>query len=59
MIPKKIKIVLGNGIIATFFMGLFVFAAQEISFEIALKIFGFAFVGTAVIVVGVALAESD
>lgn len=56
---KKFKKVLGNGIIATFFMGLFVFAAQEISFEIALKIFGFAFGGTAVIVVGVALVEPD
>ena len=56
---KNFKKALGIGIIATLFMGIFVWMVQNSSLEIALKTLGTTFGIVIVVIVGVALATYD
>lgn len=56
---KNFKKALGIGIIATLFMGIFVWMVQDSSLEIALKTWGTTLGIVIVVVVGVVLATSD
>ena len=56
---KNFKKALGIGIIATLFMGIFVWMVQDSSLEIALKAWGTTLGIVVVVVVGVWLATSD
>ena len=56
---KNFKKALGIGIIATLFIGIFVWMSQDSSLEIALKTFGATLAIVIAAIIGTVLASSD